>query len=665
MVPRPVVALLLVCSAGAPALAAPAPQACQAGPCAPADFWAAATEIHQLKSGFVDALRQFAESAGGSYGDEGRRLTPQLDALQRALDAWDGAIAAYEAAARSAPSSADVHAAFGSVYLDRSRLDAAARELETAVALDARRADLHEMAAIAYGLAGNAGRSLQELEKASALAPDNAASLYRLAQALAASDTPHALDVAHRVEAAHPVPSSGQPDAPAVQFERIGLLRQAAGVAPIFPPARYVPGFRAVERGQYAEGLSSLRAAIAADPLLANASSAATAAGIRLRQGQLQAGLSALRAALAQMPDAETERVAGLAYWADEQYDKSIAALTAAVEANGQDERARIALADVLVAAGKPGEAERVLKETVQAMPDSGLAHYRLGQLYQSQSLVPPAIAEFERATTCSPMIGLDHLFDTIGGLYVTQADFDRAVAAYRRRIDVNPNNGEAHRKLGEIYALQGRDDAALVEFTVAQWLNPRDADALTAASQAYLRMGRLADAVRASRDALAHNASQQKARFVLGTALTRLGDAQQGQRELERFQREVDDSAAERRRTAEINERLHEAARLESAGDAAQAATVLRGAAQALPGDARVEFQLAKVLVKTGQPQDALDHLAQSHPSDDDAEAHRVAADAYAALGRIDARDREETRYRQLVEKQKEDRLRTRPLLR
>src|SRR5262249_54830734 len=149
-------------------------------------------------------------------------------------------------------------------------------------------------------------------------------------------------------------------------------------------------------------------------------------------------------------------------------------------------------------------------------------------------------------------LTGLDHLFEVIGGLYATQADFVRAADAYHRRIAVNPNNAEAHRKLGEIYALQGANDAALAEFAVTRWINPRNADAYAGSSQIDLRLGRFADAASASRRALALDPEHQKARFALGTALTRLGDAEAGQRELALFQRQVDEIAARRRRNLE-----------------------------------------------------------------------------------------------------------------
>ena len=54
------------------------------------------------------------------------------------------------------------------------------------------------------------------------------------------------------------------------------------------------------------------------------------------------------------------------------------------------------------------------------------------------------------------------------------------------KRVDVNPNNADGHRKLGEIYFLQGRDEEALAEFFAALLIAPGSPDALAGAGQVY-----------------------------------------------------------------------------------------------------------------------------------------------------------------------------------
>jgi tetratricopeptide (TPR) repeat protein len=618
-------AVWLGCAVSVSIVSAQPPTACDGRACTPEDFRAGVNQLHELKNDFIAALRQFAEAAAGAYGDEGPRLRTSLDAAQRSLEGWDAAIARYESAARTATPTADLHVALGTVYLDRLRARDALRELASADRLDPHRSDVHELSAAAYVFVGDAQGAHTEIDRA------------------------HAIDAATAVAAP----------------TRAALLRQAAGVAPIFPPALYVDGFRHLERGELAEGLALLRAAVPRDAMAsALPSGTSVLAGARLRQGQLQAALTELR--LASAPDdAETRRVTGTAYWADEQYDKSIQALTAAIELNPRDERARVALADVFVSADRQADAARALAGAVELMPDSGQAHYRLGQLAQAASRIPDAIREYEAAVACAPLVGLDRLFDVIGGLYATQADFTRAAGTYYQRVEVNPTNAEAHRKLADIYALKGASDAALAEYAAAQRLSPGDAGAFTGAAQVALRLGRFAEAANAARQALALDAAQQKARFALGTALMRLGNTQAGQRELSTFQQQLDESAAQRRQAFEVATLVSDGARAQAAGSYEDAARLFERALES-GADAAVEGQVAAALWKAGRPADALAHLMKAlDVSPGDAELHKLTAEVYAALGSQNEREREEQTYRRLLAQRKERRLAERPLLR
>ena len=277
-------------------------------------------------------------------------------------------------------------------------------------------------------------------------------------------------------------------------FDRRRAWRRSSRFTGIDRPSR------GCSAGNYEQAIAELRRAAAGDPLVADSSAGGNAvaeAGAAPQTRQLPLALSGLEAAVTAAPNrSEARRMLGIAYWADGQYEKSVEQLNAAIRLVPDDERSRMALADVLADIGRTAEAEQALKETVQAIPDSGPAHYRLGQLYQSLSLLPQAVRELETAAALDPLVGLDRLYETIGGLYVNQANFDSAVDAYAKRVDVNPNNADAHRKLGEIYFLQGRDDEALAEFVAALLIDPRSSDALAAACQVYVRMGRFAEAL-------------------------------------------------------------------------------------------------------------------------------------------------------------------------
>src|SRR5262249_24361886 len=161
----------------------------------------------------------------------------------------------------------------------------------------------------------------------------------------------------------------------------VGLLRQPPGVAPIFPPAIYVSAFELLMKGAFAEGIAQCRRAIEMDTLLeapgGGADSLAAGAAAR-RSGDLPTALRGLWLAGGKHCDrSEAHRILGTAFRLDEQFEPSIQQYQSAIRARPTDERARLALADVLIAADRSPEAEEVLKEAIRIVPGTLQSHYR------------------------------------------------------------------------------------------------------------------------------------------------------------------------------------------------------------------------------------------------------------------------------------------------
>src|SRR5262249_6273898 len=110
-------------------------------------------ETYQRKQAFVGAIRQFSISLAGRFGDEGRRLRTDLDAVESALHDWDQAVAAFEKALRARGLDADAYIALGSVQLDRLRVQDAIRSFTAAAKLAPQRVEAQQLLAMAYGLA--------------------------------------------------------------------------------------------------------------------------------------------------------------------------------------------------------------------------------------------------------------------------------------------------------------------------------------------------------------------------------------------------------------------------------------------------------------------------------------------------------------------------------
>jgi tetratricopeptide (TPR) repeat protein len=612
------------------------------------DIGAAAQGTARARTAFVTALRQLVEGVQGTYGDEGPRIREAVADISTALAQWDDAIARYRKAL-SAASGAEVHVALGSTYLDRGRMPDAVEQFRRAVALAPERGEAWLLLGIAHDALGaheDAARALTRAGRASPASP--AIGYARVQYAIASADegavSQALLDFRDRHERA---PAAPDPTAPATPFVRLALLRETAGAAPVFVPATYADGLRLLNARRYDDAIVALRQAIDRDPLCANDRDLEQrlSAGAALRDGSVSAAITQLEPMVARAPDGgELRRILAAAYATDERYELGIEQLTAAVQLNAGDERARLALADAYVAAGQPDTAERVLKQTIDTLPDSGRAQYRLGRLYQSQSRIPEAIGALSASAAHPILLGRDALYETIAVLRVSEGEFAEAIAAYRLELDANPNNALAHRRLGDLYSQAGRLDDSLAEYAAALAIDPRDADTHASRAQTLLRMSRIADAETAARAAVSFNPAHEAARYALGTALIRTGRTAEGLSALQEFERLQAETRT--RKEAEWQLKVLKDQALEHAArhDYRGAADLLRQAIRYALPDGSVHLAAGALLVKAGEFEQAVP-LLQDALGRGMLDAHRYLAEAFAALGRV-----EESRAQQVA---------------
>lgn len=605
------------------------------------------------KSQFVDALGQFSLALDGGYGDEGPRLLTSLAALQQSVARWDDAVQAYEAEARrNAPSdptlAALMHVALGGLYLDRARLADAIREFDDAIALDATRPDTFVLRGLASAAARDVQGATASFKKAFDLDPASTARAYLLGRSLAqAGRTDEARAALHAVvENQKREGADDRAVAASSKFMRFGLVEERSGVEPYFPPAAYAEAFGRLERGDLGRAIAQLKAVAAADVLVAGDASQSYAmrkgAGA-LREGDIVAALVQVQAAIELYPNrAEPHRVLGLVYAADEQYERAAAELRSAVAIDPKDERARLGLADVLTRAGDLAAAEQSLRDAIGALPASGRAHYVLARLLQRQGRQADALGELERAATFRPLIGLNGVYQAMGAMDAALQRFDAAVDAYSRRVDSQPNDADAHQDLGDTYARLGRDDEALAEFAVVLLLDARRAAALAAIAQVRLRNGQYEEAADTARRAVALDPAHVQARYLLGTALLRLGHTEEGQQALDVFQRLQADTAAARARDLELGGLRREASVSSAAGDHQKAVTLLRRAMEIAPDEMVSHLNLGIALMLAGQPADAIDRFQSALALNGPDDIHQRLADAYARLGQNDDSRRE-----------------------
>jgi tetratricopeptide (TPR) repeat protein len=626
------------------------------------------SQVADPKTDFVQSLARFSLGLEGAYGDEGSTIRSSLASMDQELERWDAGIRTYETAMASEVRgvepqvAARLHAALGGIYLDRSRVADALREFVTATELDPGRAEVFALQGLAcsHPLVNDPAAATQAFRKASALDPRDPVNAYILARHLMKvgdlTDAKQALHLFEQRESLRSAEHGGA--AVSSPFIRLGLAREQAEVEPFFPPARYAEGFALLQRGDYARAIVQFREAAARDPLNLDpveTKEAMRQAATAFRGGLVQLAVQHLEATIKVAPArAEPHRILGRVYLANQQYDNSINELRTAVRLGPDDERARLVLADALVNSRRYPEAEQALRETIEAVPASGQARYSLGQLYRRQGLYPQALAEFGKAVTFGPLLGLNGLYRIMGALNVDQQNFDAAIEAYTMRVDVHPNDAAAHHDLGRTYARLGRHDEARAEFEMVLLLSPSHVDAYAALAQVRFEDGQYAEAAETARRAVTLDPANQQARYALATSLMRLGKTDEGKQELEVFQRLQAEAAAARSRQIELDGLRGDAVVSSANGDYEKAIALLRKALDLKPDAASSHLDLGSALAKAGQHAEAIERFKSAVILNASFDVHRRLAESYAALGQLEESRREQATY----ERQKQESL-------
>jgi tetratricopeptide (TPR) repeat protein len=621
----------------------------------------------ETKQPFAQALIEVMEAMPGRFGDEGRRLAASIDALEAGLQRWDASIRSYEAAAGSElqlaapPAAASVRALLGAMYLERGRLDDAAREFEAAGVLDSNRADVQVFRGLTYDAGDKKAEAAAAFRSASLLAPGNPIVAYLSIRRSLDAEPPQSQDVqrarqALRATHRERLEERGSRSSP---FMTITLLEEQALDEPEFPLARYAEGFALLHRRQYERAVARLREDAAMDPLTTDPwirSEAAAQAVAAMRNGDLEAAATSLNAALQQRPTSESSeahRVLGMAYWIDRQHGKSVEQFRRAIELNPDDERSRLALGDALYEAGAREAATQALEDTLKAIPNSAAAHWKLGRMYQALHREGDALRHYERAAAIVPLAGTGAMYGRIGRLYLGAAMYDRAALAFSRQVDASPNDPQAHRQLGDVLVKLGRPDEAMDEFIATLLIDPADADANLAVGQIYLGAGQYAEAVTVLRHVVSLAPKLEGAHYALAAALIRAGNTTDGEREL----RVVENLQAERvehqRRGYEINQLKLEAGLLARDGDWEKSADLWSQVVAREPDLPSNHVGLARALAKSGRHELAIQSFGRAIDLGAGFELHQDIAAEYEMLGRLEERDRALATYQRLKQAQ------------
>jgi tetratricopeptide (TPR) repeat protein len=612
---------------------------------------------------FVEGLSELTDAVAGTYGDEGARVGPALDKMAGGLAEWDRAIHAFESRLTSElpvtqPRVAlQMRVTLGEMYAERGRLADALRELDAASRLEPQRADLHVLRGLVLDASARSTEAGQAFRTAWGLDASDPIKAYQLFRHAAA--TGNIKDMAGAREtlaAAYLRLLQDRALAKGSPFVGIGLFQDTAADTPVLTPVAYAHGYAHLAHGEYDEAIGEFRKAAAIDPLVtdpAERSASMMQAIAALRQGRLAEARSLLEGSTALQDSSEAHRVLGLTYWADSQDDKSIEQLEIAIRGNPRDERSRLALARVLTSAGRDSDAERALRETIHALPDSVQARWWLGWGYERLNRFADARREFELAAA-GAVTGRSQFYASIGRLATGAADVPGAIAAFARSVSASPNDPIVHKYLAGALLQQDRADEAFVELVAALLIDPLDGDAHAGVGQIHLNAGRYDQAVAALRRAVELSANHAEARYALAAALMRLGNTQEAVRELERFEQAQRQMEANRRRGLVLDVLKEEAALHSAEGRHDRSASLWQQVVDQEPGLASNHLGLAAALAGAARIDAAIAHYEKAVTLGADPVVYRRLAELYAKVGRIGDAARARATYERALQEER-----------
>jgi tetratricopeptide (TPR) repeat protein len=200
----------------------------------------------------------------------------------------------------------------------------------------------------------------------------------------------------------------------------------------------------------------------------------------------------------------------------------------------------------------------------------------------------------------------LSFIYQRIGGITTDLTQFDAAIEAYKKSVEISPENADARVALGDLYLRRGQHHDALNEYARVIAAHPDNAGPRYRVADANLQMGNFAEAAAAAATALKIDPQMRKARYVLGTALVRMGRTEEGQKELEEYRKQEADAQAQIDNQRDIVVSNRGASALVLNGQAEDAIASFRKSIEAHPDVAALPLNLGITFNLSGRYREA-----------------------------------------------------------
>lgn len=176
------------------------------------------------------------------------------------------------------------------------------------------------------------------------------------------------------------------------------------------------------------------------------------------------------------------------------------------------------------ITTGDHEQARLYYQQAIGLRSDNPDAHYGMATVCFLQGDLPSSAFHFKEVTRLDPLRAGAYI--NLGAVYNRLEQFDDAVAALRRGIQLDLNRSEGYYNLGLVYRRQEQNDLAIQAYREAVRVNPRMADAHYNVANIYYEKDQYALAVAHYKQALEIRPRWEKAQRGLAAAQEAMGSA-------------------------------------------------------------------------------------------------------------------------------------------
>ena len=369
-----------------------------------------------------------------------------------------------------APSIAEAHEALGVVLIELNRTESGIAELEIALTLKPADSGIHLNLAPAYLNHGDLTNALKYFELSERELGENNAAL----DAMFYENYAKALARDHKL-------------APALL-----KMQRAAALAPENAAIQDELGALLAQSGRNIEALNSFQSALRLDEK--NLSAMLHLGAMYLVLNEPAKTIETLNQALLLKPDlTQALMEEGQAYVALLDDAKAETLFKSALDKDATTSGLKNEYAMLLQRAGRNQEAVPFFQDALSAEPLNISILSNLGLALTQIGKANEAIPYIQKALLIDPR-DLNALKD-LGVAQVQQSEFDAAILTYQKAVDVAPQDSQVHYDLGLVYKFKDRSEDAITELKRAAELDPQLPDPPYTLGILYMQIGRLDEA--------------------------------------------------------------------------------------------------------------------------------------------------------------------------